>query len=321
MRITLPTPADFDLGAAVCSHGFFVLAPNQWDPASRTLGTVITLDETTAVQITLREADRQHLRLDSRSSLPADYRATLRRAVGRMLRLEESLAPFHALCEQHPSHQAAARTRFGRLLRSPTLFEDCVKVICTCNVAWRQTVAMVERIVESWGVPTPDGRARGFPTPSLLAAVPIDEMKRTARVGYRAGFIHELADQVAGSRLDLGAIEAFVGTSEELHRQLRGIRGIGPYAAAHLAMLLGRYDRLAVDTELVRFFGDRHPRLRPTPARIQAYYRRWHPYEFLAYWYELWQGYVDRHGPADTWSADLIGRNITAPPAPPRTDR
>jgi hypothetical protein len=31
------------------------------------------------------------------------------------------------------SHRAAARLRFGRLLRSASLFEDIVKVICTCN--------------------------------------------------------------------------------------------------------------------------------------------------------------------------------------------
>lgn len=321
MRTTLDTPADFELGSAVCSHGFFVLSPNRWDSAGRALTTVITLDDCTAVRVTVRAVGQTALRIASPASLPANQRAAVRRAVIRMLRLDEDLGSFHALCERHPSHQAAARMRFGRLLRSATLFEDCVKVICTCNVSWRQTVGMIERIVATWGVPTPDGLPRGFPTPGRLAAVPSDELKRVARVGYRADFIHRLATELATGGLNLAAFESFAGSSDELHHRLCRIRGIGPYAAANLAMLLGRYDRLAVDTELVRFFRERHPRLNPTPARIQAYYRRWHPYEFLAYWYELWQGYVARHGPADTWSPDLIGRAITTPATPAQENR
>ena len=201
--------------------------------------------------------------------------------------------------------------RFGRLLRSACLFEDVVKVICTCNVGWRQTVAMVERIVEHWGVPTADGRTRGFPTPRRLAEVPAEELRRLARVGYRASFIHDLARAVADSSLDLDDLEHFDGPPADCYRRLRKIRGVGDYAASHLCMLLGDYSRLAVDTEMVRLMRRRYPRKRLTPATIGVLYRRWHPYQYLAYWHELWSDYVRRHGRSDLWSPAVIGPRIT----------
>ena len=35
-NLTLPVPPGFDLQAAVCSYGYFILAPNRWDPDTRT---------------------------------------------------------------------------------------------------------------------------------------------------------------------------------------------------------------------------------------------------------------------------------------------
>jgi 3-methyladenine DNA glycosylase/8-oxoguanine DNA glycosylase len=239
-------------------------------------------------------------------------RRAVRRAVCRMLRLEEDLSGFHERCRASASHRRAADLRFGRLLRSTTLFEDMVKVICTCNVAWPQTVAMVSKLTAAYGVPSSDEWPRGFPTPRRLARVREAALRRTARVGYRAEFLHRLARDIDIGRLDLHAIEHFEGPGRELSRRLRRIAGIGEYAAAHLCMLLGRYDQLPVDTELKRFLQERYPRRRFTPAAIRGCYDHWHPYQFLAYWYELWSGYTDRHGHAEDWQPDGTGRRITS---------
>lgn len=312
------TPPDFDFVSSICSHGFFVLAPHQWRRDQRALRTVITIDEDVAVPVVIREPRTQPG--GSRGStvsagcvvkLTRDRRATVRRAIRRMLRLDEDLAPFHDMCRRSKTHQAVARLRFGRLLRSASLFEDIVKVICTCNVTWRQTVAMIDRITTHWGVPTEDGAGRGFPTPARLARAPIAELKRKGRVGYRAEFLHRLAREVADGRLDLVALESFDGPSGELHRELRRLHGVGQYGASHLCMLLGRYDHLAIDTEMMRFLKERHPRTRWTPARVRTHYERWQPYAFLAYWFELWRGYTDHHGPAEQWEPDGAGKHIT----------
>src|SRR5690606_3134922 len=131
------------------------------------------------------------------------------------------------------------------------------------------------------------------------------------RLGYRAPFVQRLARDVADGRLDLAELEQHDGPSDDLYRRLRRIHGIGDYAAGNLCMLLGRYDRLAIDTELIRFLRERHPRRRFTPAAVRRYYAAWSPYQFLAYWYELWNGYVERHGRSEGWSSESVGARIT----------
>ena len=84
--------------------------------------------------------------------------------------MNEDLSEFYTRCRASSSHRQAAEMRFGRLLRSGTLFEDVVKVICTCNTSWAQTVTMVRNITEIWGVPTGCGDMKGFPTAERLAS-------------------------------------------------------------------------------------------------------------------------------------------------------
>ncbi len=321
MKRTIATPPDFDFRMAVCSHGFFVLAPNTWDPAKQSLRTVVTLDEDTAVPVVIRQtkagskADTPGggLVVSCPAGLSPSQRMAVLRAVYRMLRLNENLSGFHELCRASETHRQAAEMRFGRLLRSASLFEDVVKVICTCNTSWAQTVTMVRHITDLWGVPAKGTTDRGFPTPSRLADVSPAALKKKARVGYRAEFLHRLACDVVDGEVDLEAIESFDGSSDELYPMVRSIHGVGDYAAAHLCMLLGHYDRLAVDTELKRFLSERHPNRRFTPASLRAYYDRWEPYQFLAYWYELWSDYTHRHGQSHQWDPAQVGRKITSP--------
>jgi 3-methyladenine DNA glycosylase/8-oxoguanine DNA glycosylase len=319
MKLLLATPPDFDFRSAVCSHGFFVLAPNVWDPAHQLLRTVITLDNHTAVPVVIGEARAAAgassglgVVLSFTGKLVVKQRSAVSAVVRRMLRLDEDLSGFHERCRSSETHRQAAEMHFGRLLRSPSLFEDVAKVICTCNTSWRQTVSMVQRITDTWGVRTPDGLGRGFPTADLLAGVSAAMLRRTAGVGYRADFLHRLARDVVDGQLSFDAIEHFTGPSDELYKMLRTIHGVGDYAAAHLCMLLGRYDRLAVDTELRRFLQERHPRRRFTPRTLRQYYDRWQPYQFLAYWFDLWSDYTRRHGQSHEWDPEETGRQVTS---------
>jgi 3-methyladenine DNA glycosylase/8-oxoguanine DNA glycosylase len=317
MKLLLATPPDFDFRSAVCSHGFFVLAPNRWASKTQSLRTIVTIDDDTAVPVVVSEKrdarGRDGIVLSSPARLGPSQRRAVRGAIWRMLRLGENLTAFHSLCRRSTTHQPAAEMRFGRLLRSPSLFEDVVKVICTCNTSWAQTVAMVQRITELWGVPTTDGATRGFPTPDRLARVSAATLRKGARIGYRAEFLHRLARDAADDPFELEAFERFDGSSDKLYEMLRFIHGVGDYAAAHLCMLLGHYDRLAVDTELKRFLRQRHPRKRFTPAALRAYYDRWRPYQILAYWFELWSDYTQRHGESHEWDPGTTGRRITTP--------
>jgi hypothetical protein len=117
-RLTLPVKETFDLEKAVCSYGFFMMAPNLWFPSTCTL--------------------QRPLRLRDNRSVMAQ--------VGRMLRLSETEES--AISRFHELHPEAKAKGFGRLFRSPTLFEDMVKGILLCNCGWGRTLAMVRSLCD-----------------------------------------------------------------------------------------------------------------------------------------------------------------------------
>lgn len=329
MRFTLRVPPDFDLAAAVCSHGFFLLAPNRWDGRVRTFETAVAVNDERAVGVRVREAANGRLGVTvAGANRTSGDRRAVEHAVNRILRVDEDLSAFHALCAQHETHRPAAAARFGRLIRSATLFEDIVKVMATCNITWRQTVSIIAATTERYGVPVDgDDARRAFPTPQRLAAAAPADLRATCKFGYRADWVSKLARAVSDGTLDLDAIERLAagpaahhstadahrnGDTDALYRRLREIMGVGDYAAANLLMLLGRYDRLAIDSELMRFFRERYPRRKPTPANIRRHYEQFAPYPFLAYWWELWSKYRETNGPSETWEpAD--GQRVTRP--------
>jgi 3-methyladenine DNA glycosylase/8-oxoguanine DNA glycosylase len=312
MRLT--TPSDFRFVPAATSHGFFLLAPNRWDRASQSLHTVVGIEDR-AWTVVVAEHPAGGLRVCVPGARPGagDQRA-IGRAVRRILRLEKNLRPFHRLCRDHASHRGAARMRFGRLIRSATLFEDIVKVMCTCNITWKQTVGIVAALVRHYGAAAGnDASAHAFPQPAALAGAKLADLKAECRLGYRAPWVQELSRSVADGALDLESLERAALPSEELSARLRRIKGIGEYAAGNLLALLGHYDHLAIDTEAVRHFRRHYPRRKPTPAAIRRHYDAYQPYAFLAYWYELWRDYVDAHGEPTSWSP-AQGTEITREP-------
>ncbi|MEO0588133.1 MAG: hypothetical protein AAF078_10880, partial [Planctomycetota bacterium] len=197
--------------------------------------------------------------------------------------VDDDLTPFHKLCPP------ARRRNFGRLFRSPTLFEDMVKTITGCNVTWTQTIVMNRLLTDAVG--------RGaFPSPKQLAAYDADTLAQQTKVGYRAERIIRLAQSLLDRDIDPAWFEDPARTTDELYDALRAIYGLGDYAASNLLMLLGRYDRVAIDSETYRHFTTTRDIERPKPASkldpiIRAHYERFAPYPFLAYWFELWEGY------------------------------
>lgn len=280
--LTLATPRDFRFDAAVGSYGYCQLAPNVWSPGEGVLRT--TLRAGGQVVQAVITATPNALRLKTDRTVDRAEQQAIKSAARRMLRLDENLGAFHRMYPQ------ARKTGFGRLLRSATLFEDVVKTMTSCNVAWPSTVRMNARLCEHFG----DG---AFPTPQALARVEPEQLKEIARVGYRAERIVRLARDVADGRLDLDAFEAPGRDSEELFDALRRIHGVGPYAAANILQHLGRYDRLPIDSECYAHFCRKFELDKPdNPASldhsIREHYDRYAPFQFLVYWHELWSDYV-----------------------------
>lgn len=172
---------------------------------------------------------------------PAEEEAILVR-IRRMFQLDIDIAEFMRFADRHPHLSHIREKRQGRMLRSPSLFEDVVKVICTTNTTWTQTKAMVSRIVTEFGV---EG---AFPTPAEIAAVPFDDFAARAKLGYRNASVHSLAGDIAEGRTDIEGWQDQALEAAQLEKNLLSLRGIGPYGAACLMLYLGKPVKVNVDS-------------------------------------------------------------------------
>lgn len=306
--LTLPVPDDFVLFKAVCSYGYFLLAPNRWDREAGRFHRVFRAPGPRAqiVRVAISQTDTRpdRLRLQCDRAVTPDAAASIRRQTIRMLRIDEDQRPWYRV------HPAARRRRFGRMFRSPDLFEDMVKTITGCNVTWRNTMTMNRLLVEHVG-------HGGWPTPAMIADFGGERLKTRCKVGYRAERIVRLAERFLDGSLDPAWYEAPGRTTDELFDALKALYGFGDYAANNMLQLLGHYDRLPIDTETYRHFCLTQNIKRPEDPtrlhkRIERHYGRFRPFQFKAYWFELWGNYEQRLGPARGWCPDETGPNFTA---------
>jgi len=294
----VPRPFDLDL---VCrSHGWYDLAPWRWDQGRRLLARPLRLASGRVVGAEVAEGQAGLVvRLASAGRLSRADGDEARAQLARALALDEELTSFRELAGRLEARRAAGQGRdlpdlrwalargAGRLLRSPTVFEDAVKTLCTTNCSWSATRLMVGRLCETLGQPAPDGTP-AFPTPEAMARRPERFYRDRIRAGYRAPFLRALARAVAGGALDLEALRAPELPTEELLARLRTLDGFGPYAAEHLARLLGRHDFLALDSwTRAKLRVLRARRRVPSDATVRRWYRPYGRWAGLAMWLEV----------------------------------
>ena len=282
-----------DLWRTLISHGLTALPPFSVDEEARTLEVTVPLD---GVARTLRIAagagGRGTVEAIGRP-LSARHAEAALGVVQKMLRLDEDLSGFYVRAVEDPD-LAWAATGAGRLLRSPTVFEDVVKTICTTNCSWSATERMVGALVGELGAAAPGG-GRAFPDAAAMALADDEWYRSVARAGYRGAYLRSLATSVAGGTLDLEQLaeaDASELADDEVEARLLALPGVGPYAAAHVMLLLGRYSRLVLDSwtrpKYARLLGRRQI----SDASIDRRFRRYGDFAGLAFWLFLTRDWV-----------------------------
>jgi N-glycosylase/DNA lyase len=210
-----------------------------------------------------------------------------------MLRLDDDMREFYHLVAQEADFNWIPTQGAGRLLRSPTVYEDLVKMICTTNCSWALTEKMVTGLVEALGRESDDG-SRTFPTPEAMALMPLTFYVNEVRSGYRAAYLKELADRVASGELEVEAWLKSPLPTEELIKEMRGVKGVGPYAAENLLKLLGRYDGLALDSwTRAKFYKVHNNGRTTTDKKIERYYSRFKEWRGLALWCDMTRDWLE----------------------------
>ena len=149
---------------------------------------------------------------------------------------------------------------------------------------------MVGALVGNLGAKAPDGR-RAFPTAEVMASADERFYKDVVRAGYRGPYFQTLAEDVAEGRLDLEQLNDPEFPDDEVAARLLALPGVGPYATAHMMMLLGRYSRLILDS----WTRPKYARLNGRKAgdkAIERRFRRYKQYAGLAFWLYLTRDWV-----------------------------
>ena len=284
MELKIPAPRNFNYRRTVASHGWYQLPPfalEKWR-----LSRVVDIGTKPPVTV-LMDGLKNHVRVTTARPLNKSEAAIVLRDCRHILRLDDDLTDFYLTTANDPEFAWIGKQGAGRLLRSPTVFEDLVKMICTTNCSWALTLKMVNGLVRNLGRETNDGR-RAFPKAEALAAMPLEFFVDEVRSGYRAPYLKELAGRVASGELNVeGWLTSELPTAE-LMKQIKGVKGVGPYAAENLLKLLGRYDGLALDSwTRARFFQIRNKGRKANDKKIARYYSRFNEWRGLALWCDV----------------------------------
>ncbi|MDQ6787736.1 MAG: hypothetical protein M3033_13090 [Acidobacteriota bacterium] len=285
----LDAPANFSFRRTIFSHGWCELLPFEIDKENWRLSYVFT-DENSKNPVSAQMSDDgcSKIKIEvSGGKIGKNFEKKILRDTRHILRLDDDLTELYKFTVTEKRLAWVSETNAGRMLRSPTVFEDLVKTICTTNCSWALTKKMTMNLVEKLGAASENGK-RAFPTDEAMASVSPEFYKDEMRAGYRAPFIAELAEKVASGKINP---ETWLNSdlpTKDLKKQMKSIKGVGEYAADNLLKLVGRYDGLALDSWLRSQFYKKHNGQKVCDdKKIEKFYERFGDWRGLVMWCDM----------------------------------
>ena len=290
MDITIKTANNFNFRRTVLSHGWCALPPFELNKQSWTLFRVLGSDKPVTAKISARKGA---IKVTVSRRLGREGAQKIMCDVRRMFRLDDDLSEFYQAVEAEPEFAWIANEGAGRLLRSPTVFEDLVKMICTTNCSWALTEKMANGLVNELGDQSDDGR-KSFPLAEAMAQKSVKFFQEKIRAGYRAPYLQELSQRVASGSLK---VEDWLTSDlpvKELLKEMKSVKGVGNYSAENLLKLLGRYDGLALDSwTRAQFARARNNGRSASDKKIARFYSRFNTWQGLALWCDMTRRWLD----------------------------
>ena len=300
MKFTLSARPPFNFLSVINSHGWRQLAPFSYDESTGTLSYILRLSNGRVIELKFR-AGTDGVAVET-EKLDRLERREVADKVTWMFGLNMDFSLFYRASRVEPKLIHAKKLARGRVLRSPTLFEDVIKTILTTNTLWAATKNMTLKLVNELGDPLQSGgrvapnategrtETKAFPTPEAIAASSPEFLKEKIRVGYRAPAIHQLAVRVTSGKFDLEALKASDLSTLELRKELLTINGVGPYAAANLLMILGKHDFIPIDSYALKMVSNEWYRGESITAKeVEKRFERWGEFKGLAFWFWDWE--------------------------------
>ena len=150
--VFIEQPKNFSFRHTIDSHGWLELSPFKADRENWFLSYVFTDENAANPTLAAIAENAGKLRIEiADDTISKKFEEKIRRDVRHILRLDDDLSEFYHLIKPEKTLSWIAARNAGRLLRSPTVFEDLVKTICTTNCSWALTKKMTANIVEKLG--------------------------------------------------------------------------------------------------------------------------------------------------------------------------
>ena len=283
--LEIDIPANFSFRATVYSHGWSELAPFALDEDAWRLSYVFSDGRRSVPGVIFEERGRLRVELANGSIKDERIVADVR----HLLRLDDDLDDFYSSISNDERMAWMAHHRAGRLVRSPTVWEDLVKTMCTTNCSWGLTKSMVRNLVDKVGT------NQAFPTAAAMAAMDEAFYREEIRAGYRSPYFVELAQKVAAGDLDPQTWFASDMPTPELKKEMKKVKGVGDYAAENLLKLVGRYDGLALDSFLRGQFYKTHNKEKVCPdKKIERHYKKYGQWRGLVIWCDMTERWIGK---------------------------
>jgi N-glycosylase/DNA lyase len=288
ISIKFVAPDDFSFRHTINSHGWSELLPfelneetwslsyvfTDFDGFNPTVATVSAKEDFCVIEIAAEKVDE-------------DFKNKILSEIKHILRFDENLNEFYELAEKQKNLKWICQAKAGRLVRSPTVFEDLVKTICTTNCSWGATKSMTKNLVEKLGLEAQNGK-KSFPTAEAMANQTPEFYREEIRAGYRSPYFVELSEAVASGKIEP---ETWLNSdlpTAELKKEMKKIKGVGDYASENLLKLVGRYDGLALDSWLRAQFFKKHNNEKICDDKvIAAFYEKFGKWRGLAIWCDM----------------------------------
>jgi 3-methyladenine DNA glycosylase/8-oxoguanine DNA glycosylase len=285
-QISVTTPADFNFGATLNSHGWERLAPFSLNREHQVLTRIERLPSQLS-RLEIRHDDKSDVAIavTVHSQIPLNQadQAYVTKFIVHCFSLNWDMSRCYAKVADDNTYSFIKEQRLGRLLLAPSMWENLVKTQFLTNTHARHTTAMATKFCT---LGDSFGEKHAFPTPAQVLAKPMDELEKQTGTGYRAKYIYSLAAAIALG-FDPESLRNPALSYEEIYDQVRSLRGFGPYSASYLLKLLGRFERISIDTVIRRYFKEITGQKNATDDDIDAYYARFGEFKGLVAWWEV----------------------------------
>ena len=302
-----------DLRRTISSHGLVSLPPMEPLPEEAALRITLPMSTGSPRTVVISETRPGIAGIEVHGRAPsAAARTEIVATVRHVLALDRDLSGFYERASTDPALSWVTMGA-GRMIQSPTVYEDVVKTICTTNCSWGATRRMVSALVEhlgprARGAPGTGWQGRSFPSPAAMAEADESFYKDVVRAGYRGPYFISLARSVVAGEVDLeawGRADPDELSDDELAKRLQSLPGVGPYAAAHIMMMLGRHSRLILDSWTRPSYARLVGRRAVKDSTIERRFRPYRQHAGLAFWLFLTRSWV----PEATQSAPSSSRS------------